>query len=656
MDPKQTGVKIFARLRPIPPGQITPAGWLRDYAQINADGWLLHYAREQSPEVYGRFWLRNKTATVTFTELNETQILCDYTAYFADGLAHFAALFPQSELAAEFDTWLARLLESQDRDGYLGAFAPGARWQHWLEVFSQSLTMEAVLFRYECTGSPALLEACQRAARLQMQVWYRPPQPYEPGIFSGHGTISIRALLKLYALTADVGYLDFAKDIMAKYGRTHDFLTQRDALDNVHNAVGTEHVSFPALMYEYTGDGSQLIASRAAWDMLAERHLSVDGTPHGNEGMQFKGPLHNCEHCGTVEWFYTSNALARITGEVKYADAAERALLNAYPAAKSVDGMMVAYMHTPNQLVASEWSQPHGWTSPDWTSARQHYHLAHEPLCCNVNGPRALPYLVESMVMGKDDGLAVLYYGAFQLQTTLPGGAQVSLRVDSDYPFEDQVRLTVQPAAAVEFPLYLRIPGWCRGAIIRVNGQACETLAVPETFACVRRTWQPGDQVTLDLDTPIFLETLPVSEFGVREGGVVVRRGPLTYSLPVGEDWRQFAPPAQGPGHDIVAYRVFPAAGAEWNYALALDKDHPEQSFTPVRLDVPAGSRPWEKPPLGLQVQARQVLNWYLEGDPEHPKTPFMPFRPMRLAEAETTVTLVPFGFTHLRMTYLPVA
>lgn len=653
-----SGVKTYAQLRPLPGGQVLPAGWLHRYAELNANAWLMHYARNRDPEVYGRFWDRNKTASVTFTELNETQILCDYTAYFADGLAHNAAVLPGSAVAAETAEWMQRLLASQDGDGYLGAFEPPARWQHWLEVFSQSVTLEAVLFHYECTGDQALLAACERAAKLQMQTWYRPPAPplYEPGIFSGHGTIAIRALLKLYALTGDVGYLNFAQDIMAKYGRTRDFLTMRNALDNVHNAVGCEHVSFPALLYEYNGDGQQLIASRAAWDMLAQHYISVDGTPHGNEGMQFKGPLHNCEHCGTVEWFYTSNALARITGEVKYADAAERVMLNAYSAAKSVDCMTVAYMHTPNQLIASEWSQPHGWTSPDWTSSRQHYHLAHEPLCCNVNGPRALPLLIEAMVYGRDDGLAVVYYGPFEAHTTLPNGTGVTLSAETEYPFEDRVRFTVQPAAAAEFPLFFRIPGWCCDVTLTVNGQPVSVALTPGTYARVQRTWQPGDQVELNLPAPIVLEKLPVSEFNVRTGGVVVRRGPLTFTLPVKEDWRPFTPPAKGPGQGIVAYRLLLGEGAEWNFALVLDPAHPEQSFTPVQLPVPEGARPWEYPPIGLQVRARKVLNWYVEGDPEHPKTPFMPFNPMRLAAEVQTVTLVPFGFTHLRMTYLPVA
>jgi hypothetical protein len=135
-----------------------------------------------------------------------------------------------------------------------------------------------------------------------------------------------------------------------------------------------------------------------------------------------------------------------------------------------------------------------------------------------------------------------------------------------------------------------------------------------------------------------------------------VLRGPLIFAPPIKEDWQRFDPPAHGPGQGIVAYRVMPAPDAQWNYALALDGAHPEASFTLVHLPVPEGSRPWEHPPIGLQVKARQVLNWHMGGDPEHPTTPLMPFNPMRLAEEATMVTLVPFGFTHLRMTYLPTA
>ncbi len=445
-----------------------PAGWLKRWARINADGWLLRYARHREPGVYDKLWNRNTASKITFTENNETVILCDYTAYFADGLMRYAALCPDSELAREAEPWLERLLASQDADGYLGAFQPQARWQHWLEIFSQSLSLEALLYRYEATGDAALLEACERAAMPLQQAWYRAGQDVNLGAFSGHGTILVKFLGRLYSLTGQRAYLRFAEDVLERYGMVKAFLQPGDALFGLHNVVGSEHAGFPAMLFEYSGEPALLEASRSAWELMARNHLSVDGTPHGNEAMEFKGPLHNCEHCSSVDWFQTSNALARMTGEVKYADAAERALYNAYPAAKSPDGLTVAYMHTPNQLVASEWSQPHAWTSPDWCASRQHYHSAHEPLCCNVNGPRGIPFFVESMVVRADDpggaGLAVVYYGPCQIATRLPGAGQVTVRVDTDYPFEDDVAITVTPEQPAEFTLRVRIPGWCSAA------------------------------------------------------------------------------------------------------------------------------------------------------------------------------------------------
>jgi DUF1680 family protein len=636
------------------PGEIIPEGWLADWARINADGWLLGYARRREPGVYDKLWNRNAVAKMTFTENNETVVLCDYTAYFADGLMHYAALCPDSALAAEVEPWLQLALASQDADGYLGAFEPQARWQHWLEVFSQALTLEAMLYRYEATGDARLLRACERAAEPQLRAWYRAGQDVNMGTFSGHGTIITKFLCRLYAHTGNRAYLRFAEDVMERYGMAKAFLQPGDALFAVHDVVGSEHAGFPTMLYEYSGEPSLLEAGKAAWELMVQNHLSVDGTPYGNEIMTYKGPLHNCEHCGTVDWFQTSNALARATGEVKYADAAERAMLNAYPAAKSADGMTVAYMHTPNQLVASEWSQPHAWTSPDWCASRQHYHSAHEPLCCNLNGPRGIPFLVESMVMRADDGLALVYYGPCRAEAQVPGAGKVALHVETGYPFTDDVAVTVTPQQLVPFTLHLRIPAWCRGAQVEVNGQSIPAVA-PGEYLALRRVWLPGDRVTLRFDYAVEIEKWDRSEFGVRAGGVALRRGPFTFALPVEEDWQRFKPPAQGPGAEVVAYRVLPATGAAWNYALILDPANLDGSVAIEHVDVPAEARPWECAPLGLTVRARRVLNWYMEGDPEHPRTPLLPYNPMRLAEEEEMVTLVPFGFTHLRMTYLPL-
>jgi hypothetical protein len=247
----------------------------------------------------------------------------------------------------------------------------------------------------------------------------------------------------------------------------------------------------------------------------------------------------------------------------------------------------------------------------------------------------------------------VVFYGPCQVNTRLAEG-KVRLQVATDYPFEEDVLITVTPENAQVFPLLLRIPGWCGAAEIAVNGESWPAPAASGEYLAIQRTWQPGDQVRMHFAYPIRLEKWERSEFGIHAAGTAVLRGPLTYALPVKEDWQPIKPPAQGPGKDVIAFRVVLADGAPWNYALRLNATHPERSLNPVKLPVQAGARPWEQPALGLTARARRVLNWKIEGDADHPRTPLLPYNPVQLSGDVEEVTLVPFGFTHLRLTYLP--
>jgi len=650
-----SGATLFSRFITLPPGSIAPEGWLLRYAQINADGWVLKYAKDAMPPVWGRYTHRTSNPKLGFTDHDEWIDAPDYGSYFGDALVHYGGLFPDSEVAAEAQKWAAMLAASQDADGYIGGFTLKARWQCWLEVFSQSLLINALLFRYECTGDGALLNVCRQAADHIMEIWSHPPADIEMGIFSGHGVVIIRTMGKLYAATGNDSYRKFGQTVLERYGRTKDYLAGGDKIVHEHNAVASEHIGLPAAVYEYTGHPDLLKASQAAWEMM-QPYLSVDGTPHGNEMIFNVGSRANCEHCGAVEWIITSRDISRITGVAKYADAVERAMFNGYAAPKSPDGLAVGYMHSPNQLVATEWSQSHDNDGDvDSWASRQHFSTAHEPLCCNSNGPRGIPFFIESMVLRSGNGLAVSCYGPCKVTAKLPQARRVGLIIDTEYPFEDEVRVILDTERAVSFPLQFRIPGWCTSAVVEVNGAGSGASAEPGSYATVERIWNHGDKVTLRFVNPIRILWRKKPEFGIRARCAAIERGPLVFSLPVEADRRQFVPPAHGPGEDIKAYRLFPK-DAVWNYALILNVDHPETSLTLKKLPAVAGSRPWDSNPLiGLEVRARRVLNWRMEGEPEHPKTPGFPFNPMQLSDQVEAVTLVPFGATRLRMAYLPI-
>ena len=110
-------------------------------------------------------------------------------------------------------------------------------------------------------------------------------------------------------------------------------------------------------------------------------------------------------------------------------------------------------------------------------------------------------------------------------------GQAVSIEERTDYPFREDVEMIVRPEVLLHFPLHLRIPAWADGATVTLNGSPVPGV-VPGEFLRIERVWRPGDKVLLHL--PMKTEARPWYR-----GGVALTRGPLVFSLPVGEDWRK---------------------------------------------------------------------------------------------------------------------
>ena len=86
---------------------------------------------------------------------------------------------------------------------------------------------------------------------------------------------------------------------------------------------------------------------------------------------------------------------------------------------------------------------------------------------------------------------------------------------------------------AVEFPLYFRIPGWCREATVTVNGEEATVHGHGETV-CIRRAWRKVDAVTLHFP-------MEVTTGAWYDRATVVERGPLVYALKMEEKWTRKA-------------------------------------------------------------------------------------------------------------------
>ena len=263
-------------------------------------------------------------------------------------------------------------------------------------------------------------------------------------------------------------------------------------------------------------------------------------------------------------------------------DRLERIAFNALPGTFTDDMWAHQYNQEPNQVECSLHRKP--WTTDGPESNL--YGLEPNFGCCTANFHQGWPKFASSLWMAsEDDGLVAAAYSPCSVRTIV-GRTAVELVETTDYPFRETVRIAVNPAAPISFPLRLRIPAWADGATIHVNGEAQPT-PTPAAFATVQRTWKRGDVVELRFPlTPKFVK-------GYKDS-VSIDRGALVFSYPIGESWVKLRD--RGMTAD---WQVFPTT--QWNYALAAGTEN--APALPVQ-EFPVGSSPFslKGAPVKLQV------------------------------------------------------
>jgi hypothetical protein len=195
--------------------------------------------------------------------------------------------------------------------------------------------------------------------------------------------------------------------------------------------------------------------------------------------------------------------------------------------------------------------------------------------CRPCNFRRIIAELPNMVYYRDNQGMAVNLYTPSQAECSFRDGLKMAVRQETDYPNSGRVVIGVNPSRAAEFALRLRIPAWCATAQVTVNDQAFGKASGGD-FSAVRRRWQAGDQVELEMP----MDWRLIRGRKRQAGRAAVMRGPLVFCLNPAQNDRL----ADQDGDDLGRITLDPRSFAE---PLADVSVRPDGNACPVQAWKP---------------------------------------------------------------------
>lgn len=604
---------------PLPLTSVKPRGWLKHQLQVQADG-LSGHVDEFWPDLGPNSgWLGG------------TGESWERGPYYLDGLVPLAYLLDDPVLIGKARRWMNWTIEHQREDGFIGPQSNNDWWPRY--VILKALTQYE-----EATGDPRVVPLMERyfayqAAKLDAQPlakWavYR----WQDELLS---------VLWLYNRAGDGRLLELARKLKAQgYDWPAQFIdfkyTGKVSKDQctleTHGVNNSQALKTAAVWWLVSGRPEDRDGLYNQFRMLDRYQLEPNGVHSADEHYAGLDPSQGTELCSVVETMFSLEQIVAITGDAAFADRLEKVAYNPLPGTFSKDMWAHQYDQQANQVLVS--LAPRDWTNngPDSNL----YGLEPNFGCCTANMHQGWPKFVASLWMGtREEGLAAIAYGPSEVSARVRGGSRVRILEDTEYPFRDRVRLTVETAAPAAFPLDLHIPAWAAKATVFVNGKAVPGVRAG-TFHKIDRTWKKGDRVEL---------VLPMEPRLSRwyHNSIAVDRGPLIYSLKIGEQWTKVKDRPRAPDWGV-------SPTTPWNYGLIVNEKNPAASFQ-VR-EHPVGDYPFspEGAPVTLEAKGRRIPSWTLVDNSAGP----LPESPVAVDGPVEPLTLIPYGAAKLRLTAFP--
>lgn len=492
---------------------------------------------------------------------------CEYWGKLMRGACTIYSYTKDAELYDILRDATERLIALADENGRIATYSDEHEFCGW-DMWGRKYVLLGLIHFYEICSDSLLKEkvisaACGHLDYIISKVGTDDGKIEITDTSEMWGAINSSSILepvvRLYGMTEKKEYLEFAEYIVNS-GGAKNFNIFEAAYENILFPYEYPVIKAYELMscfeglleyYRITGIEKWRTAVINFTNCLIETEITVIGSAGCSHELFNHSSLMQTytgysglmqETCVTVTWIKLCSRLLKLTGDSKYADEIEKSVYNA----------LYGAVNTENCSCGDEAT----FDEPYYRNVYDTYHSMHKnrqifdsyspiradirgkaiggfkPMlgnkaycgCCVAIGAMGIGMVPSMGVMKTDNGCAVMMY--IKGKTKIEDLAEII--IDTEYPKNGEIEITVNPNTEREFEVLLRIPYFSDNFKAVING-AEYTTKNENGILAINRKWHKGDVINLNLDMNArILKGMENPDDELSSQHIAVMYGPLT--------------------------------------------------------------------------------------------------------------------------------
>lgn len=555
--------------------EVKPCGWLKRQLEIQADG-LSGNLHKIWPDIRDSSYIGGKIGS------------WERVPYWLDGFVPLAYLLNDEEKISVAKRYIDGIIASQEEDGWICDCPEDEKSKY--DIWTAFLILKVLTVYYECSSDSRIENVVYKglkSVRHHVQNF---------GIYGWSSARWYECLIPIYWLyerRKEEWLLDLGISLYAA-GTNYKALIESGIYKEPQNNWNHEtHVVNVAMSIKAEALLSQISElgdsayPKKMFEFLDKYHGTAVGHFTGDECLSGASPIQGAELCSVVEAMYSYETIFAITGDPYWCERLEMLAYNALPATISEDMWTHQYDQQVNQIGCYGMGDKPVFRTNNGESNM--FGLEPNFGCCTSNFNQGWPKFALSTFYGNENTVVSAVIAPSELNTKI-GGSDVCITLETDYPFGNKLKYTVETEKPTEFCFAVRIPRCAEN--FKIDTEHREK----DGFITIHKVFNGTETVNIELEFKTELK-----EHG---GMYVLTRGPLVYSLEIDEDWqkREYVRDGVERKYPYCDYEIFPKS--KWNYAFTdsefkfndnIGEDlYFSKSVPPVTITAKMAEIPWE--------------------------------------------------------------